>query len=346
LIVSPLLPTKISHICLFLLQGKYDTDQKFPCFGFGAKYGGVIQHSFQIGNKPELDGIAGVLEAYRNVFRTGLTMSGPTVFAEVIDYAAATARSRQEAKRAIGQQSYKILLILTDGAVTDIEQTKRAIHAASDAPLSIVIVGMGNADFSSMQHLDDFLANDPSVRDIVQFVQFSHHAHDKSSLTQATLEEIPDQLVDYFYSQGIKPLPPISGSQLSLYPEEATDEDIDLSMDIGEDGEINLADSYVGFQYDDTKYNTISAYSTVVPMAPPAAAAAAASAPYVPPPQQQPVVAAVPAPPPQPDVFHVQVPPGVGPGTQLQIQNPRTKQQMIVTIPEGVGPGGKFAVRY
>jgi len=328
------------------ILSKYDSDQKFPVFGFGAKYGGVIRHSFQIGGKPEMDGISGVLDAYRNVFRTGLTMSGPTVFAEVINYAAASARSKQEASRAIGQQAYKILLILTDGAVTDIEETKRAISAASDAPLSIVIVGIGNADFSAMRHLDDFLSGSSSGRDIVQFVQFSHHANDRSSLAKATLEEIPDQLVDFFYSRGIKPLPPISGSQLSLYPEEPTDEDIDLTIDISPEGEINLTNyDTTGYQYDDTKYNTMSDYSAVVPMPPP-------SAPFVSPPnQQQPSSlpyqqpAAVAAPP-QPLVFHVQVPPGINPGMQLRIQHPMTKKDMIVTVPQGVGPGGKFAVRY
>lgn len=72
--------------------------------------------------------------------------SGPTVFAEVIALAAATARSRQQAN----PLSYTILLLLTDGAVTDVPSTKQALASAADAPLSIVIVGIGNADFSAM----------------------------------------------------------------------------------------------------------------------------------------------------------------------------------------------------
>ena len=264
-------------------------------------------------------------------------MSGPTVFAEVISYAAAMARSTQEASRNIGKQSYRVLLILTDGAVTDMEQTKEAISAASDAPLSVVIVGIGNADFTAMQELDDFMAS--AARDIVQFVKFSDHAHDRSSLTKATLEEIPNQLVDYFYSRGVKPLPPISGSQLSLYPEEATDEDIDLSLDLKPNGEICVSNySATGYNFDDTKYNTLSDYSSVVPVPPP-----------VVPPPQQPSTASYyqqQAAPQQPEVFYVQVPPGIDSGMQLQIQHPKTNQQMIVTVPQGVGPGGKFAVRY
>jgi hypothetical protein len=125
------------------IVARYDSDQKFPVWGFGAKYGGQVQHCFQVGRETELSGVRGILEGYRATFKTGLTMSGPTVFAEVIDFAASQARSRQEANQRIGKQSYTVLLILTDGAVTDIEQTKQSIRYASSAPLSIVIIGIG-----------------------------------------------------------------------------------------------------------------------------------------------------------------------------------------------------------
>ena len=50
--------------------------------------------------------------------------------------------------------TYYVLLILTDGAICDMGQTKDAIVAASHLPISIIIVGVGNADFSSMNILD------------------------------------------------------------------------------------------------------------------------------------------------------------------------------------------------
>ena len=77
------------------IVAKYDHDQKFPVLGFGAKYNGVINHCFQLGREAEASGISGILEAYRGTFKTGLTMSGPTIFSEVIDFAAAQARSKQ-----------------------------------------------------------------------------------------------------------------------------------------------------------------------------------------------------------------------------------------------------------
>jgi hypothetical protein len=44
--------------------------------------------------------------------------------------------------------------MLTDGAISDMDNTKRAIIAASYLPLSIIIVGVGGADFSAMNLLD------------------------------------------------------------------------------------------------------------------------------------------------------------------------------------------------
>lgn len=51
-------------------------------------------------------------------------------------------------------QMYHILLILTDGAIHDMRETKDLIVECSKYPLSIIIVGIGNADFSNMVELD------------------------------------------------------------------------------------------------------------------------------------------------------------------------------------------------
>ena len=51
-------------------------------------------------------------------------------------------------------QQYFILLMLTDGAISDMQNTKLAIIAASKLPMSIIIVGVGGADFDAMDELD------------------------------------------------------------------------------------------------------------------------------------------------------------------------------------------------
>jgi hypothetical protein len=211
----------------------YDSDKKFPVYGFGAKYGGEVQHAFQCGPTEEVDGVEGILNAYKQTFSSGLVMSGPTVITEVIQIAAARANSSQEAAAKEGKQKYTVLLILTDGAVSDVAATARCLDAVSQCPLSVVIVGVGDADFSGMRFLDD----NNGEPDIAQFVEFNAHKNNSNSLTAATLDEIPRQLSNFYASRNILPNPQvdIEEEEIVVQPEE---EEFDLTLDFGDDGDI------------------------------------------------------------------------------------------------------------
>lgn len=94
---------------------------------------------------------------------------------------------------------YHIMLILTDGCIHDMAQTKDLIVFASILPMSIIIVGVGDADFSAMEELDGDqkrITNSqgqPAMRDIVQFVKMNDYKHkDISALSEAVLKEVPD----------------------------------------------------------------------------------------------------------------------------------------------------------
>ena len=45
---------------------------------------------------------------------------------------------------------YYILLIITDGMITDMDPTIDQIVRATALPISIIIVGVGNEDFTAM----------------------------------------------------------------------------------------------------------------------------------------------------------------------------------------------------
>lgn len=68
--------------------------------------------------------------------------------------------------------------MLTDGVLSDMSNTKHAIVQASRLPMSLIIVGVGNADFTDMNELDGDSgvlrspSGEPVKRDIVQFVPF------------------------------------------------------------------------------------------------------------------------------------------------------------------------------
>ena len=209
------------------ILSKYDSDQMYPVWGFGAKYDGIVSHCFQCGPTAEARGIQGILDAYNGTFQTGFTMSGPTVFTDVLRKAAATAIANQQTANAIGKQAYTILLILTDGAVFDPTATAEALRECSTAPLSVIIVGIGDTDFGAMQFLDDVNSGDA---DIAQFVAFNKHSKNSVELTSETLQEIPAQLTRYFQRYGIPPLPPVVRRDSEIFVE-SEDQEIELTLD-------------------------------------------------------------------------------------------------------------------
>lgn len=52
------------------------------------------------------------------------------------------------------KQTYTISLIITDGIINDMQETIDEIVRASHMPISIIIVGVGNANFDQMVQLD------------------------------------------------------------------------------------------------------------------------------------------------------------------------------------------------
>ncbi|XP_072532603.1 copine-4 [Salminus brasiliensis] len=191
----------------------YDSDKMFPAFGFGAQIPPdfKVSHDFAVNfdeDNPECAGIQGVVEAYQNCLPK-IQLYGPTNIAPIIQKVANSASEEMHTKEAM---EYFILLILTDGVITDMADTREAIVHASHLPMSVIIVGIGNADFSDMQMLDgdDGILRSPKgepvLRDIVQFVPFRNFKHaSPAALAKSVLAEVPNQVVDYYNNKGIKP---------------------------------------------------------------------------------------------------------------------------------------------
>jgi len=52
------------------------------------------------------------------------------------------------------EMCYQILLILTDGVIHDMPQTKWQLVRLSQLPVSVIIIGVGDAEFDAMEELD------------------------------------------------------------------------------------------------------------------------------------------------------------------------------------------------
>uniref|UniRef100_A0A8C7YN00 Copine VIII n=1 Tax=Oryzias sinensis TaxID=183150 RepID=A0A8C7YN00_9TELE len=180
----------------------YDSDKLFPALGFGAKLppDGRVSHEFPLNGNPQnpyCNGIDGVLEAYYQSLKS-VRLYGPTHFSPVINHVARYASAVTD-----GSQ-YFILLIISDGVITDMAQTKESIVNVKMIELD------GDEERISSQ-------GRYAERDIVQFVPFrdyidrrGNHILSMARLAKEVLAEIPDQFLSYMRTRGIKPgpLPP------------------------------------------------------------------------------------------------------------------------------------------
>ncbi|POI36011.1 hypothetical protein CIB84_000236 [Bambusicola thoracicus] len=192
----------------------YDTDKLFPAFGFGAQVppSWQVSHEFALNfnpNNPYCQGIQGIVDAYRQILPQ-IRLYGPTNFSPIINHVARFAAHSAQQRTA---SQYFVLLIITDGEITDLDQTRQAIVNASKLPMSIIIVGVGEADFKAMEFLDGdngvlkSLTGEPAARDIVQFVPFRQFRNaPREALSQVVLAEVPKQLVSYYKLQGWPPV--------------------------------------------------------------------------------------------------------------------------------------------
>eukprot|EP00039_Didymoeca_costata_P030889 m.31966 g.31966 ORF g.31966 m.31966 type:complete len:532 (+) comp8364_c0_seq2:55-1650(+) len=180
----------------------YDSDKLFPALGFGGKLpNGTVSHAFSMTGdetNPYCHGIEGIVAAYHKSIQT-VQLWGPTNFAPIITQTCGFA----DAAKQNAHPSYFVLLIITDGVITDMAATKTAICKASELPISLIIIGVGGADFSGMHTLDadqgalrDNMGN-VAARDVVQFVQFREHSHNHAQLAAEVLKEIPQQVQEY-----------------------------------------------------------------------------------------------------------------------------------------------------
>lgn len=190
----------------------YDADKQFPGLGFGARIPPHGQVSFEfflnLSSQPYCNGVQGVLDAYKIALQN-VTLYGPTNFSPVINHVAQFAKAYQDGRQ------YFVLLILTDGAITDFDETKAAIVNASDLPMSIIIVGVGQEDFSEMEALDSDQGmlrayGKVASRDIVQFVEMrkfsmSNGYWNQEGLAKEVLHEVPNQVVRWMMNRGLKP---------------------------------------------------------------------------------------------------------------------------------------------
>uniref|UniRef100_A0A8C7H7G0 Copine-2 n=1 Tax=Oncorhynchus kisutch TaxID=8019 RepID=A0A8C7H7G0_ONCKI len=198
----------------------YDTDKMFPALGFGAQlppdwkvsvctvciiFHDMVSMWVSCFLWPGVEGIA---QAY-SACLPHIRFYGPTNFSPIITHVARFATQALQQETAA---QYFTLLIITDGVISDMDETRHAIVQAAKLPMSIIIIGVGNADFAAMEFLDGdssvlrSYTGEEAVRDIVQFVPFRDFRNaPKETLAKSVLAELPQQVTQYFKQRNLSP---------------------------------------------------------------------------------------------------------------------------------------------
>lgn len=200
---------------------RYDDDNFIPVYGFGAKFrrngsydNSKTLHCFPVHRKDvEAKGVQGIIDAYRQLVSSRhIKFDGPTFFSDCISRLATEVETRiEEGKCTQEDLEYHVLIIISDGKVTDLHCTIQQIVRCSYLPISIIIVGVGNVSSQNMEMIDgdDTLLIDKfgnrALRDIVQFVDFSRLGGDPNRLSIEALSELPDQVLSYMQYKSFKP---------------------------------------------------------------------------------------------------------------------------------------------
>ncbi len=190
------------------IMANYDYDQKFPVYGFGAiiKETNELSMCFNINfqDDPNIQFVENIMLEYYSCLDK-IIFSGPTCFAPIINKIIDVIREEDDILE------YHVLMILTDGIIDDYDDTVKALVEGSFLPLSVIIIGIGNTDFTMMEKLDG--DNDPIMtkdgkkrqRDLVQFVPYNKFKDDEKKLVEEVLDEIPRQIIEYYSLNFIYP---------------------------------------------------------------------------------------------------------------------------------------------
>lgn len=202
----------------------YTYDKKFHLQGFGGQPSYCddpsenAQTSFcwNLNGKPYLNlldakvsGTGGMLSYYQKAV-TMTEFKGPTYFLETLKRFLYIVKREQEMIDFC--QLYYIFVIVTDGCIHDMRETIKVVVDMSYMPVSIIIIGIGDENFKSMEILDadqvtlkDYTGR-TAARDIVQFVPFASLAEmSKEEVTENLMMEVPHHFVDYMVLKQIDP---------------------------------------------------------------------------------------------------------------------------------------------
>jgi len=186
----------------------YSKDKKIAMYGFGGKpefekSSQENQSCFSLTgdpNNPWVDGLEGALNTYKASIDQ-VSRGGPKNFGDIFMKGALSAKYN----RLLGFKEFTIVVIFTEGGISDMKETLDVVDSSGDLPIMFMIVGVGESDFENMEILDgDDAARYKKGKDIVKFLGLEEYKHYQHLIPYELLRKLPVQIDSYMHHHNVK----------------------------------------------------------------------------------------------------------------------------------------------
>lgn len=188
--VDPMCPNPYENVMTFMADAMqpYNKSNTISVFGFGDKTtGSKAVFNFNKNNEP-FHSMEDILTSYHEQLEAR-SFAGPSSLAPIILKTIEMVKTNRK---------LCVLVIVCDGQVSDIDVNRRALEEASNYPISIICVGVGDGPFGVMDTFDNCVHR--SKFDNFNFIEYAHHfptkaisEKEKEDFVFHALQELPEQ---------------------------------------------------------------------------------------------------------------------------------------------------------
>lgn len=180
----------------------YDHDKIFFGYGFGGFRPNQTDEWFCLtgdASTTEIDGYQNIIVHYSDIIKT-ITPGDNIILSPLVE------RIREISVSKPGENEYNVLMIFTHGKILDIENIKTVVVRTSKAPMSIVIIEVGNAKNSNLKNLigkKEIVAREEdvevkAVRNNVQFYRLRDFIKNPDGLITSVMNRVCEEVSEYF----------------------------------------------------------------------------------------------------------------------------------------------------
>lgn len=179
----------------------YDYDHLFPIYGIGGKKdeSQEISYCFPLSSDIKVNGVKSLINSYKESIKK--IIPGDTLrLSDMLNESLANIKSEIDE----GINKYYIILLLINEQCSDLKEMKDVLVKASEYPISIFIVGLGNENYEEIEivNKEDYLIintnGDKIKRDNVMFIPIEKTKGNINEIVQEMLNEVPRQVEEYY----------------------------------------------------------------------------------------------------------------------------------------------------